>query len=141
MDEAEIVDNKFQIGNVIFSIQEDGELKIEGIDLGDGEVIDAVSGESLFSARIDSNGMFKMEGVWYVLEKGSNGEYVRAKFSKMEDNVLTDFAVKDDAGTIDGTTYTFQYGSDGTTQVQITQDRKIDVIDRVESEWCIFDVD
>ena len=83
--------------------------------------------------------MFKMEGVWYVLEKGSNGEYVRAKFSKMDDSVLTNFNVEDRSVTVADLTFTFIYNSDGTTQVQITQEKKIDVIDRVESEWCIFD--
>jgi hypothetical protein len=142
VEEVEIDDNnKFKVGNVRFSIQEDSELKIEGIDLGDGEVIDAVFDESMFSTRIDSNGMFKMEGVWYVLEKNSNGEYVRAKFSKIDDNVLTYFDVvdDDDKGQVGDLTFAFIYSSDGTTQVQITQDKKVDVIDTITEERCAFD--
>lgn len=100
-----------------FQIQDSGELKIEGIGLGNDEELNEIDGHELFSERIDSNGMFEMEGVWYVLEKNSNGEYVRAKFSKMEDNVLLDFNVAGDSGKIEdwGLTFNFTYGSDGAT--------------------------
>ena len=37
--------------------------------------------------------MFKIEGIWYKLEKNASGSYIKAKFAKVDDSKLIDVPI------------------------------------------------